>query len=493
MIENLMTTLVGWLWSTPLVVLCLLVGIIYSIIFKFPQIFRIKEMFHYLVKGEKSDSGISSFQGFAMALGGRIGVGAIAGVATAVCFGGPGAIFWMWVYAIFGAAAGMGEAVLAQTWKDRVAGEYRGGPAYYIDKGTGFKPLAILFAVFGVIAFGFTGPAIQAFNIAESTHRAFGVSPILTGVIIAAAFGLVVFGGMKRIGSFAGVVVPVMAAAYFIVMIIVLVVNASQIPAMFALIFKCAFNAQAAYGAVFGSAIMWGIKRAVYSTEAGMGSGAHAAASAEVSHPVKQGMAQACSVYVDTLFACTATGLMILVTGAYNVMAPDGSFITENLPGVDAGIQFAQAAVDTVLPGTSGSIFLALAVLFFAFTTILSFGFYVMPNIAYLLKNNKYLKQITIGVGGLQMISIILGSVRESAFAWNLADIGVGLLAWVNLLGMLLLLKPAKKVMDDYISQKKMGLDPVFDPDKCGIKNADLWKDIVKESYADVNTDREAE
>ncbi len=150
----------------------------------------------------------------------------------------------------------------------------------------------------------------------------------------------------------------------------------------------------------------------------------------------------------------------------------------------------AQAAVDTVLPGTSGSIFLALAVLFFAFTTILSFGFYVMPNISYLLKNNKYLKQITIGVGCLQMVSIILGSVRESAFAWNLADIGVGLLAWVNLIGMLLLLKPAKKVMDDYTKQKKMGLDPVFDPDKCGIKNADLWKDIVKESYADVNADR---
>lgn len=480
---SFMDKIVGWLWSTPMIILCLGVGIIYSIALKFPQIIRFKDMVHYLVSGQSSESGISSFQGFAMALGGRIGIGAIAGVATAICFGGPGAIFWMWIYALFGAASALGEAVLAQIWKEDVNGEYRGGPAYYIEKGAKLKPLAIVFAVCAIIAFGFTGPAIQAFNIAEATKNAFGINPIITGAIVAVLFGFVVFGGMKRIGRFAELVVPIMAGAYFVVMLIILVINVKEIPAMVALIFKSAFNLEAAYGGIWGSAILWGVKRAVYSTEAGMGSGAQAAASAEVSHPAKQGLAQAFSIYMDTLLACTATGLMILVTGMYNVVDGSGNYLREGLPGMDPGTAYVQAAIDTAFPGGLGSIFIAVAIFFFAITTILSFGFYVMPNTAYLLRNTKYLKQITLIIGGVQMFSIFFGSIKSSAFAWGLADIGVGLLAWINLIGMLFLIKPVMSVMKDYEQQRSAGLDPVFDPERCGINNAELWKTIVQKNY----------
>lgn len=483
----IMDQIVGWLWSVPMIVLCMGVGIIYSFALKFPQIVRFKDMAHYLVAGQSSDSGISSFQGFAMALGGRLGIGAIAGVATAICFGGPGAIFWMWVYAVFGAASALAEAVLGQIWKEDVGGEYRGGPAYYIEKGTKLKPLAIIFAVFAIIAYGFTGPAIQAFNIAEASKNAFGINPVITGAFVAILFGLVVFGGMKRIGRFAEIVVPFMAAAYFLLMILILLLNIKEIPAMFALIIKSAFNLDAAFGGIWGSAILWGVKRAVYSTEAGQGSGAHAAASAEVSHPVKQGLAQAFSIYVDTIFGCTATGLMILVTGMYNVVDKSGNFLKEGLPGMDPGTAYVQAAIDTALPGNMGSVFIAVAIFFFAITTILSFGFYVMPNTSYLLKDNKHMKQITLIIGGIQMLSIFLGSFKSSAFAWGMADIGVGLIAWINLIGLLLLIKPVMNTMKDFSQQRDAGLDPVFDPERCGINNAPIWKSIIKNKYTTEN------
>lgn len=480
---SIIDKIVGLLWSVPMIVLCLAVGIIYSFALRFPQITRFKDMVYYLITGQDSDSGISSFQGFAMALGGRIGIGAIAGVATAICFGGPGAIFWMWVYAIFGAASALGEAVLAQIWKEDVGGEYRGGPAYYIEKGAKLKPIAVAFAVCAIISFGFTGPTIQAFNIAEATQNAFGISPAITGIIVAILFGVVVFGGMKRIGRFAELVVPIMAGAYFLLMIIVLALNVKEIPEMFVLIFKSAFHLEAAYGGIWGSAILWGVKRAVYSTEAGMGSGAQAAASAEVSHPVKQGLAQAFSIYMDTILACTATGLMILVTGMYNVVDKSGNFLREGLSGANPGTAYVQAAIDTALPKGTGTIFIAVAIFFFAITTILSFGFYVMPNLAYLLKGSKNLKKITLLIGGIQMLSIFFGSIKSSALAWNIADIGVGLIAWFNLIGMLFLVKPVMSAMKDYDQQRKAGLDPVFDPERCGIDNADLWKSIVQKNY----------
>lgn len=484
-------TISGYLWGTVFIVLCMGVGLYFSVFMRFPQLRLIKDMVRQLLKGESSESGISSFQGFAMALGGRIGVGNIAGVATAICFGGPGAVFWMWMIAFLGAGAAFAESVLAQTWKEQIGGEYRGGPAYYIEKGIGFKFFAILFAMAAILANGFTGPTIQAFNIADSAKNAFGISPLITGICVAIIFAAIIFGGMKRIGKFAELVVPFMAIIYIILALVILAVNYQNVPSMFALIFKCAFNAEAMFGGIFGGTIMWGVKRGIYSSEAGMGSGAQAAAAAEVSHPAKQGLAQSFSVYVDTLFVCTATALMILSTGTYNVVDSANNFIVQNVPNVEAGTGFTQAAIDTLLPGF-GSAFIAIAIFFFAFTTLLSFAFYTESNVAYLFKGNRYLKQISLAFKLILIGMIIFGSVKSAAVAWNMADIGVGLMAWLNLIALIMLRKPVLAILKDYEKQKSMGLDPVFNPNECGIKGADLWLKIKEKNYAHLN-DKAAE
>lgn len=379
-------------------------------------------MVHYLTKGSSSENGISSFQGFTMALGGRVGVGNIAGVATAIFYGGPGALFWMWVYALLGAASAFAESTAGQIWKTEDNGEYCGGPAQYIARGLRCKPLAILYALAAAVAFGLTGPTVQSYNIADSVRNAFHIPPLVTGIVIEILFAIIVAGGAKRIGSFASYVVPFMAGVYIVRMVIILGANITRVPAMFGLIFRCAFNKEAALGAIFGSTIMWGVKRGVYSSEAGQGSGAQASSAAEVSHPVKQGLAQAFSVYIDTLVVCTATGLMILCTGCYNIVDGAGNVLVEALPGIEAGTGYTQAAIDTVFPG---------------------FG---------------------------------------SAF---IADVGVGLIAWFNLLGLLFLVKPVAAPLKDFEKQKKLGLDPVFVPEDCGIKNAEFWHEITNEHYSD--------
>lgn len=485
MLSNVTGILSGYIWALPLVILALLVGLYLSIRMRFAQFRLFKDMIKYLTKGSTSDEGISSFQGFAMALGGRIGVGNIAGVATAICFGGPGAVFWMWIIALIGASTAYAESSLAQIYKSKIHGEYRGGPAFYIEKGTGFKSFAILFAIAAVIANGFTGPTIQAFNVSEAVQNAWGVNPIIAGVVLAVMFALVVFGGMKRIGSVASKIVPIMAGVYVILALIILGVNFTRIPEMFKLIFACAFNLNALYGAIWGQTILWGVKRGIYSNEAGMGSGAHASAAAEVSHPAKQGLAQSFSVYIDTLIVCTATAIMILSTGAYNVQGLTGEFITENLPGIAAGTGYTQAAIDSFLPGV-GSSFIAIAIFFFAFTTLLSFAFYTDANINYLFANNKYRGVIINVMRVLLTLIILFGSVRSSAAAWNLADIGVGLMAWVNFIALIALSNIAIKSLKDYERQKHLGLDPVFEPKDIGIKNADLWYEIGETKYADL-------
>ena len=434
--------------------------------------------------GKSSKNGVSSFQSFAMALGGRVGVGNIAGVATAIFYGGPGAVFWMWVIAFLGAGSAYAESALAQVWKEDISGDYRGGPAYYIEKGLKNKPFAILFAIVTIIGNGFTGPGIQAFNIADSTKNAFGISPIITGIFVAVLFGFVIFGGVKRIGNFAGAVVPFMAGAYILIALVILVINIKNVPAMLGLIFSSAFSLNATFGAIFGTAVMWGVKRGLYSNEAGMGTGAQAAGAAEVSHPAKQGLVQAFSVYVDTLFVCTATALMILSTGKYNVVNPAGGFIVENLPGVGVGTAFAQESINTMIPGL-GSPFIAIAIFFFAFTTLLAFAYYTDSNVAYLFKNSKNLKIISFITKIILIISTFYGTIRTSSVAWNLADIGVGMMAWLNIIAILLLTKPALATLKDYEQQKKMGLDPVFVPERCGIKGAEIWNDIVEKNYGD--------
>lgn len=496
-LDNLTTQIYNVLWALPLIILALGTGFYFSLRMKFPQLRLFKDMVHYLLGRDRkredrtSKEGMSSFQAFALALGGRVGVGNIAGVATAICFGGPGAVFWMWIIAFIGAGTAFSESALAQLYKTRIDGEYKGGPAYYIEKGMGgngfAKIFAVIFALAAILANGITGPTIQAFNFADAAHNAFGLNPWIGGIAMAVCVAVVAFGGAKRLGRVSELIVPVMAIAYIIIALIILGINFKQIPEMFGLIFKGAFKMDSVYGAIWGSTVMWGVKRGIYSNEAGYGSGAHAAASAEVSHPAKQGLAQSFSVYVDTLFVCTATAIMILSTGMYNVTnEKTGEMITENLPGMAAGVGYTQKAIDSILPGV-GSAFIAVAVFFFAFTTLLSFVLYTDVNISYVLRNkNEKTRSLWTTIFRIIIVLIVLvGATRSSVAAWNTADIGIGIMCWINFTALLILSSKAIKLLKDYERQKHLGLDPVFEPADLGIQNAELWDDIVKEKYAD--------
>lgn len=483
------------LWSTPLVIFILLVGGIYSLRMKFPQLRLVKDQIKILIGGKSSASGISSFQGFAMVLGGRVGVGAIAGVATAIYYGGPGSIFWMWVAAILGASVTFGESTLGQLFKEKFGGEYAGGPAFYMKKGIRNKQLGIalsmLYAVIAVIAPMITGPTVQAFNIADSMHAAFGIDYVVIGAAIAILFAVVTFGGVKRIGTVASVLVPFMGIAYIVLALVILVLNAPQIPAMFGLIFSSAFGMNAVYGGLIGSAVMWGIKRALYASDAGTGQGAHASSATEVSHPVKQGLAESFSVYVVAIFVCTATALMILSTDCYNVIQETtGAMVTENLPGVGVGSAYVQAAINTLIPG-AGPMFVAIAVLLFAFTTLMAYGFMIEANISYLMGDHPFRKAAVLIGRIICTVVIFFSCLITAEVAWNMADIGVALMAWTNLVAMVLLQNLVVKALRDYERQKKLGLDPVFDPDEVGIEGAELWKEIVRENYGDLEAKKQ--
>lgn len=438
-----------------------------------------------MFQGKSSEAGVSSFQALSLALSGRVGTGNIAGVATAIAFGGPGAVFWMWAVAFIGASSAFIESTLAQIYKVKQDGQYRGGPAYYIEKGTGMKWYGILFAIAALVAMSILMPGVQSNSIALGIDNAFGVSPTVTAVGLVIILAFIIFGGVKRIAGVAQFVVPFMALGYIILALIIIAMNISELPGVIALIFKSAFALDSAFGGIVGLAVSWGVKRGIYSNEAGQGTGAHAAAAAEVSHPAKQGLVQAFSVYIDTLFVCSATAFMILFTGMYNTERPGGSFIISNLPGVEAGPGFTQAAIETVLPGF-GAGFVAVALFFFAFTTIMAYYYIAETNIAYLTrgKNGKWamfaLKLVLLG-------ATFYGSIKQASLAWALGDVGLGIMVWLNLIAILILAKPALVALKDYEAQKKQGVDPVFDPVKLGIKNADYWEKEYKKDESQVS------
>ena len=336
-----------------------------------------------------------------------------------------------------GASVTFGESTLGQLFKEKFGGEYAGGPAFYMKKGIRNKQLGIalgmLYAVIAVIAPMITGPTVQAFNIADSMHAAFGIDYVVIGAAIAILFAVVTFGGVKRIGTVASVLVPFMGIAYIVLALVILVLNAPQIPAMFGLIFSSAFGMNAVYGGLIGSAVMWGIKRALYASDAGTGQGAHASSATEVSHPVKQGLAESFSVYVVAIFICTATALMILSTGCYNVIQETtGAMVTENLPGVGVGSAYVQAAINTLIPG-AGPMFVAIAVLLFAFTTLMAFGFMIEANISYLMGDHPFRKAAVLIGRIICTVVIFFSCLITAEVAWNMADIGVALMAWTNL------------------------------------------------------------
>lgn len=472
--EQAVEFLNGLIWNNWLIALCLLSGLYFSFTSRFLQVRHIKEMVRLLFKGESSSSGVSSFQAFAISISGRVGTGNIAGVATAIALGGPGAVFWMWVIAFVGAGSAYVESALAQIYKEKQDGQYRGGPAYYIEKGLNNKGYAILFAVVTMFAMGVFMPGIQSNSIALGMKEAFNINPAITGFGIIVVLALIIFGGVKRIGKVAEFVVPFMAIAYISVALLVIGLNISELPSVMMLIVKSAWNLEPLFGGMLGYAVLWGVKRGIYSNEAGQGTGPHAAAAAEVTHPAKQGLVQAFSVYIDTLFVCSATAFMILITGMYNVMQPGTEeFVVNNLKNVEIGPVYTQTAVESVLPGF-GSMFVAISLLFFAFTTIMAYYYIAECNVAYLTKNGK--GKWLINVLRLVLLgAVFYGSIKSAKLIWGIGDIGVGLMAYLNIVAIFLLRKPAMKALKDYEEQRKMGLDPVFDPIKLGIKNADFW------------------
>jgi len=460
-------------WSNALVFLCLATGIYFSFATGFLQVRHLRDMIRLLFGGGASKKGVSSFQAFAIALSGRIGTGNIAGVATAIAMGGPGAVFWMWVIAFLGSASAYVEATLGQLYKEVKNGQYRGGPAFYIEKGLGVKWYAVAFAVATILSTAVFLPGVQSNSIATSTLNAFAVPVEYTGIALVVLLGLIIIGGVKRIAKVAEVVVPFMAGGYILLALIIVALHFSEIPAVFALIFRSAFDLEPAFAAVIGSAVAWGVKRGIYSNEAGQGTAPHAAAAAEVSHPAKQGLVQAFSVYVDTLFVCTATAFMILFTGQYNVVNPEGGFLVEHIPGVEIGPAFTQQAIAAHFPAI-GSIAVAMALLFFAFTTIMAYYYMAETNLSYLDRDGKH-RWAVWALRFLILGATYYGTVKTAASAWTLGDIGVGLMAWLNLIAILLLRKPALKALRDYERQKKAGKDPVFRRETLDIPNTEQW------------------
>ena len=487
--ENIVNAVNNVVWSNWLVYLCLGAGIYFSLRTKFSQIRNLKEMVHLLFAGEKSEEGISSFQGFCTALAGRIGTGNIAGVATAIAWGGPGALFWMWAIAFLGAGSAFAESTLGQLYKEKHDGQYCGGPAYYIEKGFGKKGWAkaygMLFAIVTVISIGVLLPGVQSNSIAAAVNNAFGVNVTITGVALVILVGVVIFGGIKRIGSAAEFIVPFMGGAYILMAVIIIIVNIGYLPHVIALIFKSAFGAEATFGGIIGSTIAWGVKRGVYSNEAGQGTGPQASSAAEVSHPAKQGFVQAFSVYVDTLFVCSATGFMILMTDNYTTFNADGSVLYNagTAYTVDQiGPAYTQGAVNTLINGF-GAAFVAIALFFFAFTTLMAYYYIAEVNVNYIIKRltgkgnvmaTHVLKVVLLGM-------TFYGAVKTSDLAWAMGDIGVGLMAWLNIIAILALSNIAMKCFKDYERQLKEGKaseDITFDPVSLGIKNADFWESL---------------
>jgi AGCS family alanine or glycine:cation symporter len=487
--QELVDWLNGIIWSNALIFLALGAGLFFSVLTRFVQVRLFKEMVRLLFASKESERGISSFQALAVSLSGRVGTGNIAGVAAAIGFGGPGAVLWMWVVAFLGASTAYIESALGQIYKEEDEGQYRGGPAYYIEKAMGQKWYAWIFAITTIFATGLLLPGVQSNSIGNAAELAFGGETIIsflgdnisatkmtTAVIVVAVLGFIIFGGVKRIAHFTQIVVPFMALGYILMALGIIAYHISDLPGIVALIINDAFTPMAGVGAAIG----WGVKRGVYSNEAGQGTGPHAAAASEVQHPAQQGLVQAFSVYVDTLFVCSATAFMILITNQYYVTDVDvvvsggmlGSEIQANSPA------FTQYALESVMGGF-GKTFVAIALFFFAFTTLLAYYYIAETNVAYIRRTIRFPGEIVILKLAL-MTSVFYGTLRSADLAWALGDVGVGIMAWLNIIGILILFfmgSPALRALKDYEKQRNAGVTQyTFNPRELGIKHADFWE-----------------
>lgn len=444
------------LWGSVLIYLLIGAGLYFTIRTRFIQLRHFTHMFSVLKNSNKSDSsGISSFQALCTTLAARVGTGNLTGVAIALTAGGPGAIFWMWAVAFIGMATSFIESTLAQLYKTKDdQGNYRGGPAYYMEKGLGMRWMGVLFSLFLILAFGLVFNAVQANSIAQASAAAFNFNPLYVGIGLVLLSGTVIFGGIRSIARVAEWVVPVMAAAYLLLAFWVLAMNIEQLPAILLLIVKSAFGLQeAAAGAVgygISQAMTQGVQRGLFSNEAGMGSAPNAAASASPypPHPASQGYVQMLGVFVDTLVICSATAAIILASG-----------VMDNPTGEISGIELTQRALSSAV-GSWGSPFVALAIFFFAFTSIIANYAYAENNLIFL-EHNHPARLVIFRCVALGMV--MFGALAELPLVWKMADTAMALMAITNLTAILLLSRVAFKLARDYNRQRALGKLPTFD------------------------------
>lgn len=454
-----------FLWTYILIAMLLALGLYFSIKTNFVQFRYIKEMFRLLGDGigNKNKKGsISSFQAFCISTASRVGTGNLAGIAIAIAAGGPGAIFWMWIIALLGSASSFIESTLAQIYKEKdIDGTFKGGPAYYMEKGLNKKWMGVLFSILITISFGLVFNAVQANTITASFHEAFNVNEIVVAIILSIITLFVIFGGVHRVAKVSEVIVPVMAVAYILVALFIILINFTKLPETIALIFKNAFGFKQFTGGTLGGIILIGVKRGLFSNEAGMGSAPNAAATASVSHPVKQGLIQTLGVFTDTLIICSCTAFIILLSG-----------VDYTSGGVE-GIQLTQRALSAQV-GSWGNIFIAICILLFAFSSIVGNYYYGESNISFLTSKKRYIFLYRIFV----VFMVFSGCLAKVSIVWNLADVFMGFMAIVNLIAIFLLSKIAFAALKDYTEQKKKGIkDPIFKKDSIeGLENISEWE-----------------
>ncbi len=469
--NELITQLNDALWGYVLIGVLTACGLWFTWKTRGVQFRMVGEMFRLLTDSATSghehpkdnDGGrkhISSFQAFAVSVATRVGTGNLAGVATAIAVGGPGAVFWMWTIALIGSATAFVESTLGQLFKQRHEGWFIGGPAYYILKGLHCRWMAYLFAVLLTLTFGLSYNSIQSNTICGAMQEAFGWSPLVVGIVLSAVALLIVFGGIHRIANVSAVLVPLMAIGYFLLVVVIIVLNLEHIPHMLKTIVSNAFGWEQGVGGALGATIMNGVKRGLFSNEAGEGSAPNVAATATVSHPVKQGLIQALGVFTDTLLVCSCTAFVILISGLYN--GPELN-----------GIALTQAALGSEI-GAFGPIFIALAILLFAFSSIIGNYYYGEANIRFMTASPTVLTVYRLFSGG---VMVMFGALTNLSLVWNIGDLCMALLTACNLIAILLLGKHVFRLLDDYRSQKKNGIkEPTFHRTLMPELDLDCWE-----------------
>lgn len=461
--NEILTKINDFMYTYILLILLVGAGIYFSVSTKGVQIRLLKDGIRSIMDKGKEDEKVSSFQALMISTASRVGTGNIAGIATAVAAGGPGAVFWMWVMAIVGSASAFVESTLAQIYKIEENGQYRGGPSYYMEKALGKRWLGILFSLALIVCFAYGFNGLQSFNISSCLEYyipdyAESIFPAVIGLILAAASAVVIWGGVHRISFITSVLVPIMASAYILVGAFTMILHWRELPHIFSVILQDAFDFRAFSGGFAGSAVMVGIKRGLFSNEAGMGSAPNASASADVSHPVRQGMVQVISVFIDTLLICTSTAMMLLVSKV------------PGEKGVLDGIPYVQAAIQANV-GTWGIHFITFSIFAFAFSSIVGNYYYAESNILFI-KNDKrllHLFRVTC------IAAVYLGAQADFSLIWNLADITMGSMAIINIVAIWLLKPIAVKVLKNYEEQKEEGKEPEFRGADIGIEET-VWK-----------------